>query len=102
MDAIKIAHCPQCGASAQRLYSPPQLILDRAVDEKTEYNHSLGCVVRTKRDVKEAQKRINFESNGTVNPVTVSPKEAKTIEDPKTTNYDEVTEEACRILSSST
>lgn len=95
MDAPKEANCPKCGGTGKRLYSLFQISMDSTQEG---FDIGLGKFVRTKRDVRDAQKEINFKTGSNIE--TISIKDLDNKPKPVTKSYDTVTEEACRILSS--
>jgi putative FmdB family regulatory protein len=49
--------CPDCGAPADRNFTPSRVFLSGTKVEHAEYNPGLGCVVKNKRHREEICKR---------------------------------------------
>jgi putative FmdB family regulatory protein len=47
--------CGSCGGVARRVWNVPSVFPDNT---QSYFNHGLGCVVRSKGDIREAMKRI--------------------------------------------
>jgi len=52
------AICSECGQPMNRVYSVPNV----NVPKMGEYNPGLGCVVNSRKDIRDAQRRIKYET----------------------------------------
>ena len=55
-EAHELGTCGSCGGVTRRVWTAPSVMPDNT---QPYYNHGLGCMVRSKADIREAVKRIN-------------------------------------------